>query len=186
MTPAAIIREAQSEGVKLTLSHAGTIKAIGDGTAVNRWLAVIRENKAEIVEALKIGAGGSPGSLGSPQKIECTEKLQQKPSESSVPFWRWSIHFSGRDPLEVSFSPTATHAEALTWYPDAVAAETIPDSQPSACPMSDDEEKAIRGWLALIEEIDPATIAEVIGQCQRDADAKDYFTGRAGHRSTPH
>jgi hypothetical protein len=38
---------------------------------------------------------------------------------------------------------------------------------------------AIRAWLALIEETDPATIAEVIGQCQRDADARDYFTGRA-------
>ena len=32
---------------------------------------------------------------------------------------------------------------------------------------------------AMIEETDPATIAEVIGQCQRDADARDYFTGRA-------
>ena len=38
---------------------------------------------------------------------------------------------------------------------------------------------AIRAWLALIEETDPAAIAEVIGQCQRDADARDYFTGRA-------
>ena len=37
----------------------------------------------------------------------------------------------------------------------------------------------IRAWLALIEETDPATIAEVMGQCQRDADARDYFTGRA-------
>ena len=42
-----------------------------------------------------------------------------------------------------------------------------------------EEETAIRAWLAMIEETDPATIAEVIGQCQRDADARDYFTGRA-------
>jgi hypothetical protein len=42
-----------------------------------------------------------------------------------------------------------------------------------------EEEATIRAWLALIEETDPATIAEVIGQCQRDADARDYFTGRA-------
>ncbi len=49
------------------------------------------------------------------------------------------------------------------------------------CPaqLTADEERAIRAWLALIEETDPATIAEVIGQCQRDADARDYFTGRA-------
>ena len=46
-------------------------------------------------------------------------------------------------------------------------------------PMAAEEEAAIRAWLALIEEIDPATIAEVIEQCQRDVDARDYFTGRA-------
>jgi len=45
--------------------------------------------------------------------------------------------------------------------------------------MTASDESAIRAWLALIEETDPATIAEVIGQCQRDADARDYFTGRA-------
>ncbi|MDZ4252667.1 MAG: hypothetical protein U1A72_08875 [Sulfuritalea sp.] len=45
--------------------------------------------------------------------------------------------------------------------------------------MTADEEVAIRAWLALIEETDPATIAEVIGQCQRDADALDYFMRRA-------
>ena len=46
-------------------------------------------------------------------------------------------------------------------------------------PLTAEEETAIRAWLALIEETDSATIAEVIGQCQRDADARDYFTGRA-------
>lgn len=102
MTPATIIREAQADGVRLALSLAGTIKATGDGAAVNRWLPVIRERKADLVEALKLPAS-----------------------------------------------------------------------------MTAEEEKAIRAWLALIEETDPAIIGEVIGQCQRDADARDYFTGRA-------
>jgi hypothetical protein len=106
MISATIIREAQSDGVSLTLSPAGTIKATGDGAAVNRWLSVIRESKAEIIEALKVGAGRT-------------------------------AHLTAKN------------------------------------------ESAIRAWLALIEETDPATIAEVIGQCQRDADARDYFTGRA-------
>jgi hypothetical protein len=57
MTPATIIREAQADGVSLTLSPAGTIKATGDGAAVSRWLAVIREHKAAIVEALKVSPG---------------------------------------------------------------------------------------------------------------------------------
>lgn len=51
--------------------------------------------------------------------------------------------------------------------------------QPLA-PVTADEERAIRAWLALIGETAPATIAEVVSQCQRDADARDYFTGRAG------
>jgi galactokinase len=41
-----------------------------------------------------------------------------------------------------------------------------------------EEKTRILAWLALIEETDLATIAEVIDQCQRDADARDYFTGR--------
>ena len=56
---------------------------------------------------------------------------------------------------------------------------TVAVANPGAAPLTANEETAIRAWLALIEETDPATIAEVIGQCQRDADARDYFTGRA-------
>ena len=92
----------------------------------------------------------------------------------------WLIHYPDRDPVEVACCPEATHADILERHPDAVAAEPFTPTirQPSA-PMTASEEKAIRAWLALIEETDPATIAEVIGQCQRDADARDYFTGRA-------
>jgi len=52
MTPAAIIQQVQAEGVILVVSSAGTIKATGDGTAVNRWLTVIREHKAALLEYL--------------------------------------------------------------------------------------------------------------------------------------
>ena len=157
MSPATIIREAQADGVSLTLSPAGTIKANGDSAAVNRWLALIREHKAEIVEALKVGTGDT----------------------ATASRW-WLIHYPDRDPVEVACCPEATHAEILERHPDAVAAEPFTPTirQPSA-PLTASEETAIREWLALIEETDPATIAEVIGQCQRDADARDYFTGRA-------
>lgn len=92
----------------------------------------------------------------------------------------WLIHYPDRDPVEVACCPRATHAEILERHPDAVAAEPFTPTirQPSA-PLTASEETAILAWLALIEETDPATIAEVIGQCQRDADARDYFTGRA-------
>lgn len=92
----------------------------------------------------------------------------------------WLIHYPDRDPVEVACCPEATHADILERHPDAVAAEPFTQTirQPSA-PLTASDETAIRAWLALIEETDPATLAEVIGQCQRDADARDYFTGRA-------
>lgn len=47
------------------------------------------------------------------------------------------------------------------------------------------EEAAIRGWLALIEETDPATIDEVICRCRWSADVRDYFNWRAESSSPP-
>ena len=102
------------------------------------------------------------------------------PSTTATASRWWLIHFTDRDSLEVVCCPEATHADILERHPDAVAAEPFTPTirQPTA-PLTASDETAIRAWLALIEETDPATIAEVIGQCQRDADARDYFTGRA-------
>lgn len=61
----------------------------------------------------------------------------------------------------------------------SVSVPAITQPQISHRLLSAKEETPIRAWLALIKETDPATIAEVIGQCQRDADARDYFIGRA-------
>ena len=52
MTPAEIINEAMADGVYLALSLAGTIKATGEGAAVNRWLPLIREHKPGILAVL--------------------------------------------------------------------------------------------------------------------------------------
>lgn len=57
MTPVEVIQEAQADGVTLALTPAGAIKATGEHAAVNRWLAVIRERKAEIISVLKVDAG---------------------------------------------------------------------------------------------------------------------------------
>jgi len=53
MTPAAIIRQAAADGVALSLSSAGTIKVIGEPSAVDRWVMVIRTQKPGIVAALR-------------------------------------------------------------------------------------------------------------------------------------
>ena len=52
MTPATIIQQAAADGVNLALSPAGTIKATGEQATVNRWLSLIRANKAALLAAL--------------------------------------------------------------------------------------------------------------------------------------
>lgn len=133
-------------------------------------------------------AGGEWRSVASVATVTVAKSPQQQtappakvsPGDTVTASRWWLIHFTDRDPVEVACSPEATHADILEQHPDSVAAEPFTPTirQPSA-PLTASEERAIRAWLALIEETDPATIAEVIGQCQRDADARDYFTGRA-------
>lgn len=55
MTPVEIVQAAMGDGVRVTLSPTGTIKAIGEQSAVNRWCSILRENKAEIIRHLTGG-----------------------------------------------------------------------------------------------------------------------------------
>jgi hypothetical protein len=136
MTAAAICRETVAAGVTLSLSAPGTIKVTGE-QAVARWLTTIKENKAGIVALL-------------------AETASKKPFEASC----WLIHFADRNPLEVAFSPAATHAEVPFWYQDAVAAEPFtPTVRSPASSMTGDEERAVLRWLASIGEQDAATSA---------------------------
>jgi hypothetical protein len=41
--------------------------------------------------------------------------------------YRWLLHFADREPLEVCFSPEASHADVLDAFPEAVAAEPWPE-----------------------------------------------------------
>lgn len=120
------------------------------------------------------------GQTASPAITGVTEGNPCGTADTATTSRWWLIHYPDRDSVEVACCPEATHAEILERHPDALAAEPFTPiiRQPSA-PLTASDETAIRAWLALIEETDPATIADVIGQCQRDADARDYFTGRA-------
>ncbi len=53
MNTAELIEQATAEGVILALSPAGTIKATGAQSAVDKWLPTIRQSKAEILAELK-------------------------------------------------------------------------------------------------------------------------------------
>ena len=52
MTPATIIERAAADGVRLTLTAPGKLKAIGDKQAVIRWLPILTEHKPELMAAL--------------------------------------------------------------------------------------------------------------------------------------
>jgi len=56
MSPAEVIRDATADGVYLTLSGTGKIKASGNQEAVGRWLTLISEHKPGIIEALQPAA----------------------------------------------------------------------------------------------------------------------------------
>ena len=52
----------------------------------------------------------------------------------------WRLHFTDSDPLSVSFCPAATHAEALGHYPEAIAAEPIPERARRAATKAEADE----------------------------------------------
>lgn len=159
MTLSALIRKRDTGNLATAIPAISATQPKGEAATVARiaTVAVANPTSEKTAPPAKVGAGGT----------------------ATASRW-WLIHYPDRDPVEVACCPEATHADILERHPDAVAAEPFTPTirQPSA-PLTASEEAAIRAWLALIEETDPATIAEVIGQCQRDADARDYFTGRA-------
>lgn len=70
MNPATIIREATADGVTLALSPAGTIKATGDVSAINRWLPILKANKPDILSALQEAPNDTPGDTPIPADLE--------------------------------------------------------------------------------------------------------------------
>lgn len=67
---------------------------------------------------------------------ECVPSDPNVPNEKQAPrenhsvvsvfvSFRWLIHFTDREPIVATFSPMATHAEALTAHPGAVAAVPV-------------------------------------------------------------
>ena len=159
MTLSALIRKRDTGNLATAIPAISATQLKGEAATVARIATVAVANPKEGQTAL-------PPKVGANQTTTASRC--------------WLIYYLDRDPVEVACYPEATHAEILEWHPDAVAAEPFTPTirQPSA-PLTASEETAIRSWLAMIEETDPATISEVISQCQRDADARDYFTGRA-------
>jgi hypothetical protein len=52
MSPAEVIERAEADGVMLSLSNAGTVKAMGGSAALARWAPTLRAHKSAIAAAL--------------------------------------------------------------------------------------------------------------------------------------
>jgi len=59
--------------------------------------------------------------------LDTPDTSQNISAEDWVLFNAWLFHFADRDDLPVTFAPAVDHAKALSYYPEAVAAEPIPD-----------------------------------------------------------
>jgi len=73
---------------------------------------------------------GTAGTAGTAEKDKGEADSSETLPTDAAPLiraTRWLIHFLDREPLEVWFAPAADHDEALASYPDAVAAEPLPE-----------------------------------------------------------
>jgi hypothetical protein len=164
---AQIIADAEGDGVHLYLTATGTINATGEKSRIAHWAPSIRENKAGFVALLS----------------RYPDAAESEPAKNdNLRVFAWTIHFAGRDPVFVSFSPEATRGEVLAAYPGAVAAEPSPKAGKPPIPelLTAAEESALQKWLAQIGETDEPPIAEILRECRSDGDAREYFLTRAG------
>lgn len=53
MSAVEIIKEAAKDGVTLSLSPEGKVKAMGGSAAVNRWLPMLQQRREELAELLR-------------------------------------------------------------------------------------------------------------------------------------
>ena len=59
MNALSIIEAATAEGLTVNLSPTGSLKAIGEQEAVNRWCPLLKQHKAEIINLLSKKPGGA-------------------------------------------------------------------------------------------------------------------------------
>jgi hypothetical protein len=163
MTPATIICDARADGVGLALSPAGTVKASGAGAKVSRWLSLVREHKAGIIEFLR---------------AECSSNTQSR---------GWSVQFRNQPPIELVCAPPMTAEEVKRSYPDAI--DVVPSThrpESPLGPLSESERQSVLAWLRSIGERDQRLIDATLEQCNASAEARDYFLSNAGAGGAQH
>lgn len=81
-------------------------------TATPATFATPEEGKVRTVASVATVAVANPETANPDSRKSCSQ---------------WLFHFADRDDLPVTFAPAVDHTAALAYYPDAVAAEPIPD-----------------------------------------------------------
>ncbi len=86
-----------------------------------------------------------PGKACTPETAATCQNVTQ---EGWARFNCWLIHFFDRDCMPVLFAPAVDHAGALAHYPNAIAAEPMPDTQKRRATKAEAEE-----LKALVQQI---------------------------------
>lgn len=82
--------------------------------------------KPEPTKPTKGASDGFVGSIpGAYENIHAENDANETRNQEE--HWRWLVHFSDREPVEVYCDPDETHAGILKCYPDALGAEPIPE-----------------------------------------------------------
>ena len=92
----------------------------------------------------------SLGSLGTPPpRFEINQAANDDDQAvDNFARFRWLIHFADREPVEVTFSPMATHNEVLAHWPGAVAAEPMQEKPGRA--LTDSEAAMLRVLIGAV------------------------------------
>jgi hypothetical protein len=96
-----LIREAQSEGVGVTVSPEGKVQLSDGQSEREKWAGILKPRRGEVIRLLTMPAG--------------------------VRAWRWRVSFTNRE-LLVSFTPEMSRDEVLGQYPGALTVELVPDT----------------------------------------------------------
>lgn len=92
----------------------------------------------------------------------------------------WRLHTADGGIKEVYSDPPTSAAEVLEGRSGIVSAEHFdPGTRTPTAPPNDTEEQEIRAWLQSIGETDIEVVANVLGRCRRDAEAKEYYLREA-------
>ncbi|MFO7703566.1 MAG: hypothetical protein R6V43_00280 [Halopseudomonas sp.] len=108
MNPTTMIKAAQADGLELELDGSN-LKLKGGIATIEKWMTVLARNKPALLECLA----------------------------DAIVAHHWVLHFADREMLEVHFNPAQSHSETLAQYPDALAAEPVPEKPEPLLACSD-------------------------------------------------